>query len=138
MNQILVLNEPKGVIQSPSDLFNRVKKIKVEYTQENFILICLNTKNQVIDVKVLFKGGLSSCSVDPKIIFRHALLKNSNQIIIAHNHPSKVLIPSYEDKEVFNELNKIGEKLGLNVLDSIIFNKTQFYSLNSGGSNASE
>ena len=129
MIEVLTLKEPKSPITSPADLFKKIQKIKVDYTQENFILICLNAKNQVIYNEVVFKGGLDNCLIEPKILFRKALIKNSHSIIFAHNHPSNDLKPSQEDKEVYKTLNEIGEILGLKVLDSIIFNKKEFFSL---------
>lgn len=135
MKQLLIIQETKGSIKSPEDLFFKIKKININFSQENFLVICLNTKNQIISSEVLFKGGLDSCLIDPKIIFRYALLNNSNKIIIAHNHPSGNLSPSYEDKDVYNKLKSIGETLDLRVLDSIIFNEKEFYSLETGGLN---
>jgi len=129
MKQILIIKEAKGSIKSPEDLFSKIKKININFSQENFLVICLNTKNQIISSEVLFKGGLDACLIDPKIVFRYALLNNSNKIIIAHNHPSGNLSPSYEDKDVYNKLKLIGETLDLKVLDSIIFNEKEFYSL---------
>ena len=131
MKQILILKEKSSInkISSPIDLFKKIKKINIDYSQENFLLICLNTKNKIIYSENIFKGGLNACLICPKTLFRKALLKNSNSIIIAHNHPSNSLKPSEEDKEVFNKLKEIGDILDLKVLDSIIFNKNKFYSL---------
>lgn len=130
MEQILILREPKGKIDSPEDLFKKIKKIKIDYSQENFLIICLNAKNQVIKTEVAFKGGLSECLIEPKTLFRKALLNNSARIIIAHNHPSKSLIPSFEDRDIYRKLKEAGEIINLPVVDSIIFNEKQFYSLN--------
>jgi DNA repair protein RadC len=130
MKEILILNEPLGRITNPKDIFKKIKKIKIDYNQENFLVFYLNTPNQVKKKEVLFKGGLNSCLIDPKTIFRKCLIYNCSQIIIAHNHPSNDLHPSYEDKEIFNKLKEIGNILDLKVLDSIIFNKKEFYSLN--------
>ena len=130
MKQIFILKEGKN-ITSPNDLFNKIKKFKIDHSQENFILIYLNTKNKIIGSEVLFKGGVNSCIIDPKIIFRKALSKkNINSLIIAHNHPSKNLKPSDEDKHIYEILKKGGKILDLKVLDSIIFNKKEYYSLN--------
>ena len=130
MEQILILKEPTGKISSPEDLFKKIKKINIDYSQENLLLVCLNTKNQVLNAEVVFKGGLSECLIEPKTLFRKALLNNSSKIIIAHNHPSKDLTPSHEDRDVFKKLKTAGEVINLDVIDSIIFNQKQFYSLN--------
>ena len=129
MKQILILKEPLGAIHSCSDIFDKIKKIKIDYDQENLILFSLNTKNQINDARVIFKGGLNGCVIDPKTIFRQALLNNACNIIIAHNHPSGDLKPSTEDKKIYELLTIIGENLQLNLLDSVIFNKNEYYSM---------
>jgi len=129
MEELLILKEPINNISDSRDLFNKIKGININYKQENFIVFYLNTKNQLIETEVLFKGGLNYCAVDSKTLFRNALIKNSNAIIIAHNHPSGDLNPSYEDKEIYDKLKQAGEILQLRVLDSIIFNEKEFYSL---------
>lgn len=101
----------------------------MDYNQENFLVVFLDTKNRAITIEVMFKGGLNACLVDPKIIFKQALLTKANAIIVAHNHPSGDLEPSSEDMEIYKQLKKCGEILQLKVLDSIIFNKKEFYSM---------
>src|SRR3989344_7367004 len=116
MKQIIILKEDKG-INSPIDLFKNIKKINIDYQQENVILFCLDTKNNIINTEILFKGGLRDCICDPKTLFRTALLNNSNSIIIAHNHPSNSLTPSKEDLDIYNRLKEAGKIISLNVLD---------------------
>ncbi len=128
MKQILILKENNG-FSSAEEVFKQIKKIKVDYKQENFLILCLDTKNKLIHSEVLFKGGLNFSAVCPKTLFRTALKYNSNSIIIAHNHPSGDLNPSLEDKEVFEKLKSAGNLLSLKVLDSIIFNEKEFYSM---------
>ena len=132
MNQLIVLKENIKGIQGAEDIFKNIKKINIDYKQENFIVFFLDTKNQIIENEVLFKGGLDSCLVCPKTIFRNALKHNASKIIIAHNHPSKDLTPSYEDIDVFKKLKEAGDILQISVLDNIIFNKKEFYASEGG------
>ena len=129
MNQVFTFKEPLDKITTPGDLFGKIKTISVDYRQENLILFCLNTKNKVIHSEVLFKGGLNASVCDLRTLFRIALEHNSNSIIIAHNHPSGFLKPSTEDINVFNNIKKAGEIIGVKCLDSVIFNKTEFLSM---------
>lgn len=129
MEQIYILKESNRKISDSADLFKNIKKIKIDYSQENFIVFYLNSQNEILKSENLFKGGVDSCLICPKILFRNALLNNSGKIIIAHNHPSNNLKPSYEDEEIYLKLKEAGEIIGIKVLDSIIFNKKEFYSL---------
>jgi DNA repair protein RadC len=118
----------KGKIKSPEGIFKNIKRINIDYKQENYILICLNTNNKVLKSIALFKGGLDACLISPQTIFRTALKYNSAKIIIAHNHPSGNLNPSQEDLEIYNRIKDAGDLLQIKVLDNIIFNKKGFYS----------
>ena len=86
MKQLLELKEPTGAITSPAELFKKIRRIKIDYAQENFIAVFLDAKNRIIDSEILFKGGLNSCLIDPKTLYRRALLHNAHAIIVAHNH----------------------------------------------------
>lgn len=130
MNQIFILKEAENKINLPSDLFRNIEKIKIDFKQENMLLFCLNTKNQILHSEIIFKGGLNACAVDMKTIYRTALKHNSNSIIIAHNHPSGDLTPSSDDREVFEKIKQAGKIIDLSCIDSIVFNENDFYSMN--------
>lgn len=127
MKELLILKESIGSIKEAGDIFKKIKKIKIDYEQENFIVFYLNNQNKLIKSKNVFKGGVNSCLVEPNTIFRNALKHNAIKIIIAHNHPTGDLTPSYEDKDIFKRLGEAGEVINIKVLDSIIFNKKEFY-----------
>ena len=78
MEQLLELKEPIGLVTKPSDIFDKIKNINIDYEQENFIVFYLNTQNKVIEAEALFKGGLNACLMDIKTLFKNALIKNSN------------------------------------------------------------
>ncbi len=132
MKQLIILRENKNKIGSATDIFKNIKKINIDYAQENFIIFYLNTGNKIIDSEILFKGGIDACLICPKTIFRNALKRNSAKIIISHNHPSNDLTPSYEDKDIFKRLKEAGDMIDIKVLDFIIFKKKEFYSLSDG------
>ncbi len=130
IKQLLTLKESTGNINKPADLFQNIKSISIDYSQEHFLVFYLDTRNILIDTEVVFKGGLNMTAICPKTLFRKALLKKSNSIIVAHNHPSGNLKPSEEDISTFEGLQKAGELIDVHVLDSIIFNRKEYYSMN--------
>lgn len=50
-------------------------------------------------------------------------------MIIAHNHPSGILQPSGDDRNVTRRLVKAGELLGIKVLDHLIFSEEEYRSM---------
>lgn len=133
MKELIILKEPTNKISNPRDLFNKIKKINIDYECENLIVFFLNRVNKIVYKDVIFKGGWDECTIDPRPLFKKALLKNACSVIIAHNHPSKNLSPSKADLDSFNDLKKAGELINISVLDSLIFCKDSFYSIGSQG-----
>lgn len=133
MKEIFVLKESKThKVSTPRDLFKKSQKVNVDQKQENCIIFYLDSRNKIIDSEVLFKGGINACLIDPKVIFRKALLKGAVNLAMAHNHPSGDLKPSDEDKRTFSKLQNMARSLDLDFIDSIIFNETSFYSIEWG------
>ena len=126
--QIIKELENKYRVLNSKDVFNKIKEFNISYDVENFILITLNTKNKVIDIKNLFVGGIDSSLIDLRIIFKNALLDNAVKIIVGHNHPSRDLTPSSEDININNKIKEAGELMQINLIDFIIFNKEYYKS----------
>ena len=88
--------------------------------RENFIAICLNTKNRVLAIHLVSTGTLNSSPVTAREVFKAAILANSASILLAHNHPSGDATPSREDIDITKRIGEAGDLLGISVLDHIV------------------
>lgn len=105
-----------------------------ETDREQFILLCLNTKNEPTAMHTVSVGSLDASIVHPREIYKAAILANSSSIIVCHNHPSGDPTPSREDINVTKMLKEAGELLGIPVLDHIIVgSEGAYYSLKERG-----
>ena len=95
--------------------------------------LLMNTKNQVLAIKTVSVGDLSSSIVHPREVFKDAVLASAASLIIAHNHPSGDPTPSAEDIAVTRRLMDAGEILGIELLDHIIIGDGVFVSLKERG-----
>ena len=125
--------EERFTIRSPQDVADFVMDELQHLTQEHFICLFLNTKNQIIGKDVVFVGSLNASIVHPREIFRKAIQRASAAIICLHNHPSGDPTPSVEDRNVTRRLIEAGRLLGIDVLDHIIIGEQQFYSMKENG-----
>ena len=96
--------------------------------KEIFKIILLNTKNEIICDIDISVGTLNMSVVHPREVFREAIKRSSNKIILMHNHPSGNIEPSNEDKNVTSRLVKCGELIGIEVIDHIIIGDGLYYS----------
>ena len=119
-------------IRSAKDVFEYFhEKLKNE-KQENFIILMLNNKNQIINEQLVTKGILDSSIIDAREVFKPAIKNSASRIIIVHNHPSGNPEPSKEDRETTEKLIEAGEVLGIKVLDHIITGRDNYWSWKEG------
>ncbi|QQK82004.1 DNA repair protein RadC [Salicibibacter cibi] len=120
-------------IKTPEDVTDYVMEEMRFLTQEHFVAIYLNTKNQVLHKKTLFIGSLNASIVHPREVFKEALRRSAASIVCLHNHPSGDPSPSKEDREVTKRLVECGKVLGVEVLDHIIIGDQRYTSLREHG-----
>lgn len=121
-------NINKIKIVNAESVFNYYKNILKDKKQEYFYCIYLDTKNNIIKDKMLFKGTINESLVHPREVFKEAYLLSASSIICIHNHPSGNTNPSKNDEMLTKQLKKCGELLGIKVLDHIIISNNSYFS----------
>ncbi|TKD70415.1 RadC family protein [Pseudalkalibacillus hwajinpoensis] len=125
--------EERYTIRSPEDGANYVMEDMRFLSQEHFVCLYLNTKNQVLHRQTVFVGSLNASIVHPREVFREAFRRSAASLICFHNHPSGDPTPSREDIEVTKRLAECGKMLGIDMLDHIIIGDQKFVSLKEKG-----
>jgi len=122
---------PHESFRTPSDIAAVASSFLTGKDQENFIVICLNTKNQPVGVHNVYTGSINACNIRIAEVFKAAILCNATSIAIAHNHPSGDTTPSAEDISVTRMIHEAGKLLGIELIDHVIVADE-----NSGNTNA--
>ena len=122
----------KVTILSPDEVYLLVKRYAGS-KQEQFILLTLNGAHDVISVSIISVGLVNKAIVHPREVFYKAIKDMATAIIVCHNHPSGMVIPSCEDKQITEKIYKAGELIGIPLLDHIVFSKTGFTSMKEQG-----
>ena len=115
-------------IETPFDAYVLLKSFLEDSDREKLLVVCLDTKNQPINICTVSVGTLNSSLVHPREIFKTAILSNSNQIMLAHNHPSGISAPSNEDKAMTSRIKDAGVILGIELIDHIIIGSNEYFS----------
>lgn len=119
----------RPVIRSPQDAAGMVMEEMRHLDREHFMVLLLNTKNQVLAREVVAVGTLSSSTVHPRELFKLAIRRSAAAVILLHNHPSGDPWPSPEDIQVTQRLLEAGRIIGIEVLDHIIIGDNKYISL---------
>jgi DNA repair protein RadC len=115
-----VRNPGRPVISSPADVERLLRGRIANLDRENFVVVLLNTKNEVIETSTVSVGTLDASLVHPREVFKPAVRASAASVILAHNHPSGMVEPSREDREVTRRLGEAAGVLGIEVLDHVI------------------
>ncbi|WP_458124743.1 JAB domain-containing protein [Paenibacillus sp. Z3-2] len=117
------------VIRSPHEAVELLRPFLQNADREHFLVVCLDTKNQVNWITTCHISTLNTSIVHPRECYKVALLSNAATILVAHNHPSGVPTPSPEDIAITKRLYEAGEILGIDLLDHIIIAGNGYCSL---------
>src|ERR687890_711967 len=121
-----VRNPGRPVISSLEDVDGLLRGRIANLDRENFVVVLLNTKNEVLGFPTVSVGTLSASLVHPREVFKPAIRASAAGVILAHNHPSGRVGPSREDREVTKRLKEASEIIGIEVLDHVILGAGYF------------
>jgi DNA repair protein RadC len=125
--------KPEGSkIETPADLLPHVRHY-ADRKQEHFLCASINGANEILNIRVVSIGLIDRSPVHPREVFADALADRAAAIIVAHNHPSGGLEPSHSDTNITAQLKAAGGILGIELLDHIIFNRTEYFSFLEAG-----
>ena len=117
----------KIIIKNGLSVYNLFRYLIYTEKQENLIVLLLDSKNNLIKSKTVFKGSLNISIAHPREIFKEAIINNANSIILVHNHPSGDPYPSINDKNITNQMIHSGTIIGIPVIDHIIIGNNKYY-----------
>jgi DNA repair protein RadC len=93
---------------------------------EVLLALYLDTQFQITGYSEVTRGLIDTSLVHPREVFRGAILANAASLIVAHNHPSGVALPSDEDRVVTRALVAAGVIIGIPVMDHVIVGRTVY------------
>ena len=121
-----LLDKPQ--ITSSKDTFNYMCPVMCDIVHEEFWAIFLNNSNKILKRIKIGQGGITSTTVDIRLIMKSALEYLATGLIICHNHPSGNLKPSEQDIKLTNRIKNAGDILNISLLDHVIITTNNYYS----------
>ena len=110
----------RRIIRSPEDVYALLFAEMALLDREQLRVILLSTRNEVLSVREVYRGNVSSALVRVAEVFSDAVREGCPSIIIVHNHPSGDPTPSAEDVALTKQLIDAGKLLGVEVLDHVV------------------
>lgn len=113
-------SKPYGAFSGSDDAERIARGLIGEEAQEVVIAILVDVRLRVLGFVEVSRGGQDFAKVDPRVLFRAALLAGAGTLILAHNHPSGDPTPSPEDDTLTKSVAAAGRLIGIDVLDHLI------------------
>lgn len=110
----------RTVITSWSQLLDYVKIALAHEAREQFRVIFLDKKNQLIADEVMNHGTVDHAPVYPREVMRRALELSASAVILVHNHPSGDPTPSSADIEMTRQVVEAGRALRISIHDHLV------------------
>jgi len=110
----------RPVISSWSALLAYVKTALAHETREQFRVLFLDRKNQLIADEAMGQGTVDHAPVYPREVMRRALELSASAVILVHNHPSGDPTPSSADIDMTRQVVDAGRPLRIAVHDHLI------------------
>lgn len=116
-------------VGSPADVAATYGPLMRDLRKEIFKVVLLNTANVIISDFDASVGGLAASIVEPRAVFRQAILESAAAVICLHNHPSHNPEPSREDIRITRQLIEAGKLMGIPLHDHVIIAGATYTSL---------
>ncbi|MBU0483909.1 MAG: DNA repair protein RadC [Proteobacteria bacterium] len=88
--------------------------------REVFNVIFLDAAHAIIESKIIAEGTLTTNTIYPRELIKHALDYHAAAVVIAHNHPSGSLQPSADDRHLTRNLYLACSFVNIRLLDHLI------------------
>lgn len=133
INQATEILDSKLKIKNVCDnvfLIRNYLRIQMEQCQrEHMSAFYLNTQLRLIEYKVVFSGGVKSCTISAREFAKDALQLNATAIVLAHNHPSGESMPSPEDIKATLKIREALELFEINLIDHFVVGHNEISSM---------
>ncbi|MED5371077.1 MAG: DNA repair protein RadC [Myxococcota bacterium] len=116
-------------VLSPDDAALLLRPALSGRRREHLVALYLATSGRPLAIESLSQGSVDRTLVDPREVFRPALVLGARNVVLGHNHPSGDLNPSAEDLAVTHRVSELGNSLGVYLVDHLILAGGDFTSL---------
>ena len=105
----------------------------LEEQDEVVLMLCLDSRRSIIKCCEMGRGAVNNVSINTRRVVEKALKEKACSVIIAHNHPRGIAVPSREDDMVTKTLYNALEIVGIRLEDHIIIADGDYYSMADNG-----
>ena len=103
------------------------------YRREVLYAMCMDRKGKVLDCRCLSIGNFGEIEVNVRAVVSYVLRLGGDILVLAHNHPSGIALPSQEDQAFTRQLEIMLQGIGVRLMDHIIVADGDYVSIAQSG-----
>lgn len=126
-------SSPKGTVLTKEEIAKVLMNKFVNREEEHVVIALFSAKMKLVYCDFLNSGSIHGVSTEAKDFLELALKYKARYVIIAHNHPSGIALPSKDDIETTIYLRNILKPFGILLMDHLIFVDNDYISLADSG-----
>ena len=124
----------KEPMNNPDTAIRVMNEFLSQMDRELFCIVNLQADLTPINMNIVSVGSLNEALINPREIFKSAILSNAHSMMLIHNHPSGNLTPSTSDIQTTARMQELGELMGISLVDHIITGRDgNYYSFRDKG-----
>lgn len=101
--------------------------------EELVLVLCLDSRSSMLCCQVLNRGVVNAVDISTRRLVELALKYKASGVVLAHNHPDGVAMPSREDEAFTEKAMEALRLMGIRMMDHIIVAGKNYFSMRESG-----
>ena len=131
--RVLRASDRRPRLRTTQQVYGYLEPALAARRRERMHVLCLSSAYVLLADVLVAEGTQEECPMEPGDVFRPAVIVGARAVVLAHNHPCGDVRPSEEDLVLTQQAMRVGEVLGIQVLDHLIVGAGHYFSMAEGG-----
>ncbi len=131
--QIKKAQQKEDILHNLEDCTQYMMGCFHEKRNETVYLLCMDAKCKVLGCTLVGEGSVNSAGVPIRRIVEMSIRANATAVVLAHNHPSGLALPSADDIQTTYRLAHALEAVDINLVDHLVYTSGDCVSIAQSG-----
>lgn len=119
--ELIAMEPERAEVLDPEELAPQFHALIGTLPEERFAVAFLNQSRKLLGIKVMEDGGSTTrTTLYPRKLFKMAFDMDATGIVLCHNHPGGMALPSAQDRALTRKIEELGDSLEIRLIDHII------------------
>lgn len=132
-NKYMVSELPVTSLGSVDEIGKYLIDRFIGFRDEVVMLLCLDARRVPLACRIIHRGSVNAAEISVRKVVEAAIAVNATTVILAHNHPSGIAVPSMEDIVTTRRMGYALNAVQITLEDHLVFADRDFVSIRQSG-----